>query len=64
MTELVEMIADKNIIAQTATSGIPEITESGEAPRPADDGRWAETQEEFEIIDDDDQIIVQKQIIV
>ena len=64
MTELVEISPDENIIAQTATSGIPEITESGETPPPADDGSRAETQEEFEIIDDDDQLILQKDIIV
>ena len=64
LTEFVEIIVEKNIMTQTAASGIPVVTESGEAPLPADDGRWAEHQEEFEIVDDNDQIIVQKQIIV
>ena len=42
LTELFEIIVDENIITQTAASGIPVITESGEAPPPADDDRWAE----------------------
>ena len=33
-----------NVVALSAASGIPVVTESGEAPPPADDGRRAETQ--------------------
>ena len=40
------------------------VTESGEAPPPADDGRRAETQEELEIMDGDDQIIVSDEHII
>ena len=39
LTELVHDFA-----ALSAASGIPVVTESGEAPPPADDGRRAETQ--------------------
>ena len=39
LTELVEIIENEDVITPTATSGIPVITVSGEAPPPADDGR-------------------------
>ena len=41
LTELVEITMDANVIKQTAASRISVVTESGEAPPPADVGRWA-----------------------
>ena len=64
LTELVENVVDGGVIALSAASGIPVVTESGEAPPPADDGRRAETQEEYELVEDDDQIIVSDEHII
>ena len=72
LTELVD-----DVVALSAASGIPVVTGSGEAPPPADDGRRAETQlaegsfpkvhellEEFEVIDDDVQNMIDNHILV
>ena len=70
-TEFIESVVDEDVVALSVASGIPVVTESGEAPPFPDDGRRAETQEEYEVIDDDDQsieiddhILVQKDVIV
>ena len=64
MTNCIGSVVDEDVVALSVASGIPVGTESGEAPPPADDGRRAETQEEFEIVDDDDQIIVNDEHII
>ena len=64
LKELFENVVDDDVIVLSAASGISVVTESGEAPPPADDGRRAETQEEFEIVDGDDQIIVNDEHII
>ena len=64
LRKLFENVVDEDVMALSAASGISVVTESGEAIPPADDGRRVETQEEFEIVDDDDQIIVNDEHII
>ena len=71
MMEMMEGVVDGVVVTLSVASGIPVVTGFGEAPPSADDGRRAETQEEYEVIDDDDQsiaiddhILVQEDIIV
>ena len=56
LIKLVENIADENVITSTATPGIPVITESRVVFPAAHEAGVAETQEEFEIVDDNENL--------